>query len=181
MSDKELVAGCVRNDRTFQRILYDRFAPLLFAVCIRYAGNRQDAEDMLQDGLIKVFASIRQFRGEGSLEGWIKRIVINTALAHLRKAKQSFVDAAARLPEEVEAPFDGEIIERLSAAEITKVIAALPAGYRAVFNLCALDGYSHAEIAGMLHISESTSRSQLTKARNMIKAKMKTLTEVYHG
>lgn len=182
MSDKELVEGCLRNDRKFQRILYDRFAPLLYAVCIRYAGNRHDAEDILQDGLIKVFASIRKFRGDGSLEGWIKRIVINTALMHIRKMKNSIVESHASYAEDsMETGIDGDILERISAAEITRVISALPEGYRTVFNLNALDGYSHAEIAVMLNINESTSRSQLTKARNMIKARIKSITEIYHG
>jgi len=182
MSDKELVKGCARNDKSCQRILYDRFAPLLFAVCLRYTGNRHDAEDILQDGLIKIFGSIRKFRGEGSLEGWMKRIVINTALLHFRSRKRSVLEHHAEYDDDrSEAGFDAEILERITAGEITRVIAGLPEGYRTVFNLNVVDGYTHVEIAGMLNITESTSRSQLTKARAMIKARLQSITEIYHG
>ena len=159
--EKELVAACIRNDRLAQKELYDRYARVMMAVCMRYVGDKDRAQDVLQEAFIKVFVSLPSFTGSGSLEGWIRRIVVNTALESLRKC-DVMRDAAA-----IE---DAEM--RLSAEDLLGVIAALPPGFRTVFNMYAIEGYSHKEIADMLGISEGTSRSQYNRARSLIQKKI---------
>jgi RNA polymerase sigma factor (sigma-70 family) len=182
MTDTELVDGCIKEKGACLKALYDRFSGKMFSVCLRYADNREDAEDMLQDGFIKVFNHIKQYKGLGSLEGWIRRIVINTCLHQLMNNKRSAIGMSSSLSEhfDFEDEKDWNIINRMSADEIIKLIGELPAGYRSVLNLFAIDGYSHEEIGTMLNITASTSRSQLTKARRMLKEKLKLTTEIYH-
>ena len=138
----------------------------MLAVCLRYTRHRMEAEDILQDAFIKVFDNIGRFEFKGSFEGWIRRIVINTALKNY--SKKSFKQEQIGLENQPELPLDPEIYSNLEEEELLRLINRLPDGYRLVFNLYAVEGYSHKEIAELLGIQESTSRSQLVKARKML-------------
>ncbi|MEO6130303.1 MAG: RNA polymerase sigma factor [Saprospiraceae bacterium] len=165
MQEQELIRRCKANDRTAQRLLYERFAPLLMAICRRYVGSLH-AEDVLQDSLIRVFQYLIQYRNDGSFEGWVRRVCVNTCIRHLEKEKRLKIDYVAEsLPE---SPVEPDAIHKMSADELISLIDKLPDGYRTVFNLNVIEGYHHKEIAELLGIEESSSRSQLTKARKYI-------------
>ena len=166
-TEEELIRLFQRRDPDAFRRLYERYAGKMMAVCMRYMGNRDEAKDVLQDGFVKVLQHIGTFRSDGSLEGWIRRIMVNTALHSIRKNKIRFITDATESEFELHTSFD-EAIDRISMKELLGLIAALPAGYRTVFNLFVMEDYSHKAIAAELHINESTSRSQLTKARIML-------------
>lgn len=167
MTEEVMLAGCLTNNAASQELLYSRFSPRMLGVCYRFAKNREDAEDMLQEGFIKVFSQIYQYRGEGALEGWIRRIVVHTCINILKKNKK-FSDC-------VDITFacgigirEEGIPSIMQAKEVVECIRILPIGYRTVLNLYAIEGYSHKEIGGMLDIEESTSRSQYTRAKAML-------------
>ena len=142
----------------------------MYAVCLRYARSREDAADILQEGFIKVFSKLEQFQFNGSFEGWIRKVMVNTALRAYQKQRFEFEQSGyERLPE---LPVDPDAMAMLSEAELLNLVRQLPDGYRAVFNLVAIEGYSHAEAATMLGIQESTSRSQLTKARRHLEVEV---------
>jgi len=167
MTDEEIVNGCSAEKKQFQEILYYKFNKKMFSVCLRYAKDRDQALDMLQEGFIKVFNHIKNFTFKGSLEGWIRRIMINTAINILRKEKFTIhIDDVNYHPSFEE---KNTVIDQLSAAEIHKLIQKLPTGYRTVFNMFAVEGYSHKEIAQALEIQESTSRTQFLKAKNSLR------------
>jgi RNA polymerase sigma factor (sigma-70 family) len=164
--EKELVNACLRGSLSAQKTFYELFCGNMFAICLRYCSRREEAEDVLQEGFIKVFQNLERFRFEGSLEGWVKRIMVNTALGWLRARNVRFVEGGdIPVPEMKYSP---GILEQMSSKEILVLIQQLPAGYRTVFNLHAIEGYSHAEIAGLLGIKEVTSRSQYLKARKVL-------------
>ncbi len=145
----------------------------MYAVCLRYARTSADAADILQEGFLKVFSKLDQFQFQGSFEGWIRRIMVNTALRTYQKQRFDHETTGyERLPD---APVDPDAIATLSEAELLTLIARLPEGYRVVFNLVAIEGYSHAEVAEVLNIQESTSRSQLTKARRWLSDQLEIL------
>lgn len=164
MTDEQLVHGCVAGDPIVQKALYQQFARKMMSVCMRYAGNRDQAQDMLQDGFVKVFQKIGHFRGDGSLGGWITRTMVNTALDHIRRNKpydhSLDLTEAEHLHQE-----DEQVLSSMTTDELMDLIQALPPGYRTVFNLFAIEGFPHKDIAGMLGISENTSKSQFMKAR----------------
>jgi len=167
MTEELMLAGCLSNNAAAQEALYNRFSPRMLGVCYRFAKNREDAEDMLQEGFIKVFSQIHQYRSEGALEGWIRRIVVHTCINVLKKNKK-FSDS-------IDITFASEIGIRedsipsiMQAKEVVECIRLLPIGYRTVLNLYAIEGYSHREIGSMLDIEESTSRSQYTRAKAML-------------
>jgi len=165
--EQMLISACRRGDRTAQRKLYDFLAPKMFPVCIRYMGQRDAAEDVLQDGFVTLFSKLSQYSGEGSFEGWARKIFVNTALMSLRK-----VDAL-KLSDDLEAArgLSGDTssqLQNIGYKELMKLISSLPAGYRTVFNMSVIEGYSHKEIAAALGISEATSRSQLQRARMLL-------------
>ena len=166
MTEQELIHGCIQMDERCQRTLFETYAGKMLTVCLRYARDRMEAEDWLQDAFVKVFRNISQFKSEGSFEGWIRRIVINTSLKHLQKKRIRFdeVDADRGNYQSVE-PY---VYSHLSETELMKLINELPEGYKLVFNLHVIEGYSHDEIAAMLGIQDSTSRSQLVKARRYL-------------
>lgn len=175
MQEQELISRCGANDRKAQRLLYDRFAPLLMAVCRRYVGASQ-AEDVMQDSFVRVFQYLAQYRNEGSFEGWIRRVCVNTCIRHLEKAKRLNVDYYGDgIPEHGIEP---DIISRMSADELMNVIDNIPDGYRTVFNLSVIEGFPHKEIAQLLGIEESSSRSQLTKARKYIQRSLEATLKV---
>lgn len=164
MSDEELVLRCCRNDPQAQEELFKRFSAKMLGVCMRYASSREEAEDALQEGFIKVFRKIESFRSQGSLEGWVKRIMINTSLDHFRKNKE------LRFNMDIEShDFAGSVAPTITGTlgvrDLMKIISAMPPGFRAVFNLYAIEGYAHKEIGEMLGITESTSKSQYSRAR----------------
>jgi len=164
--------------------LYDQHAPWLLAVCLRYTGNIENAEDVLHDGFIKIFRSIDSFKNDkpGSIEGWMSRIVVNTALNYIRDRKKEriFTDLE-QLPGIAEEEDEQEIFSGcgLSKDQLMDLICQLPLGYRTVFNLYVMEDYTHREIAGMLGISENTSKSQLSKARNMLRKRITSFQQEY--
>jgi len=164
MTDRELVDGCLREEREVQELLFHRFAPRMKAVCMRYCQNQEDAEDALMEKLVKVFDHIRSFSHQGSLEGWIRRIAVNTSLNKFRARRQT----ETLEPELHDTEIGDDALNRLETIELLEMISRLPEGYRMVFNLYAVEGYSHHEIAGMLGIEEVTSRTQLAKARRAL-------------
>jgi RNA polymerase sigma-70 factor (ECF subfamily) len=168
-SDSDLVQGCKNNERKYQELLYRKYAKKMYGICLGYAKDRSMAQDILQDGFVKVFKKIGDFREEGSLEGWIRRIITNTALDHLRKKSKlhEFIDDNKEVEEE---RLDNSILENINADGIFKLITRLPEGAKAVFNLYAIEGYTHKEIADKLEITEGTSKSQFKRARSLLKA-----------
>lgn len=167
MSQKKLIEECKKGNNQALKELYETYAPRMLGVCYRYAGNRELAEDMLHDGFMTVFAKIGSFRSEGSFDGWIRRVFVNTSLEHIRKNKkmrehQEITDRTVILEDSPSA------LEDLSAESIMSVVERLPDGFRVIFNMYAIDGYSHAEIAKELNINESTSRSQYSRARAIL-------------
>jgi RNA polymerase sigma-70 factor (ECF subfamily) len=169
MTDEALIAGCLHNDPTAQRELYNRYSPKMLSVCYRFAQNREDAEDMLQEGFIKVFTQIHSFQNKGAFEGWIRRIIVHTCINFLKKYKKfnENVDLAnanyLQIKEET-------VPSIMQAKQIIECIRLLPLGYRTVLNLYAIEGYTHKEISVMLDIEESTSRSQYTRSKVMLEA-----------
>jgi len=167
MTEEVLLQGCIKNDASAQQELYQRYSPKMLSVCYRYAKTREDAEDMLQEGFIKVFSQINKFEKRGSLEGWILRIIVHTCINHLKKNK--------KFNDNVDLAHAGNLVIRedyipsiIQAKQIVETIRTLPVGYRTVLNLYAIEGYSHKEIGQLLDIEESTSRSQYTRAKTML-------------
>lgn len=172
LDERALVEGCRHRDRTAQRKLYELFAGKLFVVSQRYTKNRDDAADVLQDAFVKAYQHIDTFRFECPLEAWLKRIVINTALKHLRKEKpwqhQADIDDMTNV-----LPQQGDILAGLHYQQLLRLVQELPPGCQAVFNLYAIEGYTHPEIAQLLDISEGTSKSQFSRARALLQQKIK--------
>ncbi|WP_257657367.1 RNA polymerase sigma factor [Parapedobacter lycopersici] len=166
-----LYEGCKANDPRAQEMLYRKLASGMLGVCMRYVRTTAEAEDVLQAGFIKVFTQIESFRGEGSFEGWIRRVMINTAIETYRKNGRSV--QVMELSEVTDAPQEAAVIDALACEDLLAMIRLLPDGYRAVFNLYAIEGYSHKEIAELLEISEGASKSQLSRARNWLKERIK--------
>lgn len=169
ISDTRLIEQCKKGKARYQKLLYDKFSCKVYPVCYRYAKNEEDAKDILQETFIRVYSKLDTFQNKGSFEGWIRKIAVNTSIRHyqnsLRKVDQHDIEYAPDLAS------DETILSEMNAADILKKISELPTGYRLVFNLYAIEGYSHKEIAQELGISEGSSRSQLTRARqSLIKA-----------
>jgi len=181
--EKLLAKKCKKGDRQAQRQLYEKYSTQFFGICLRYLKNREEAEDLLTQGFVKIFNKIGQFKGAGSFEGWMKRIMVNECLNHLRKQRILYADVEIHnLSNE---PNYNMTEQNLNAEELLKLIQELPAGYRTVFNLYAIEGYSHQEIADMLNISEGTSKSQLSRARKILQNNLKKIdnssSEVKYG
>ena len=170
MDSEKIIQGCLRGDRISQKQLFDRYSGKMLAVCMRYARHRMEAEDLLQDGFIKVFTNLNQYKWEGPFEQWVRKIMINNAIKNCnKKSFQNEYNAGDDLPDSVEEP---EAIDQMAESELLKMINKLPEGYRLVFNLYAIEGFSHKEISESLQIEESTSRSQLVKARKALQEKL---------
>ena len=167
MTEELMLAGCLQNNAASQEALYSRFSPRMLGVCYRFAKNREDAEDMLQEGFIKVFTQIHQYRNEGALEGWIRRIMVHTCINILKKNKK-FAESVDIIHASSVHVKEDMIPSILQAKQVVECIRVLPLGYRTVLNLYAIEGYSHKEISGLLDIEESTSRSQYTRAKAML-------------
>lgn len=179
-SDEALVRKIRQNKNGALGVLYDRYAPTLLGICMRYCGNRQDAEDVLHDGFIKVLKQVHTFKPQstGSFEGWMKRIIVNTALNFLRghNKENRFLDVMSiqdKIPDVTDEPNLWKTLdEQVGKEKIMEMICELPAGYRTVFNLYVFEEYSHREIAEKLQFSENTSKSQLSKARILLRKKI---------
>ncbi|HTQ64598.1 MAG TPA: RNA polymerase sigma factor [Puia sp.] len=167
MTEDAILQGCLKNQAAAQRELYNRYSPKMLAVCYRFAHNREDAEDMLQEGFIKVFLQMHTFQNKGAFEGWIRRIIVHTCINHLKKNKR-FNESVDILHANSIQVREETVPSIVQAKQIVDCIRALPIGYRTVLNLYAIEGYSHKEIADMLDIEESTSRSQYTRAKQML-------------
>ena len=168
MTDKQLVRACLKGDLKAQKQLYVIYASRMKGICIRYAYNHEQAEDMLQEAFIRVFTKMHMYKSDGPLGAWIRRIVVNTAAEIYRKEKK-FLENSEIEGKEYEFRLNDFIIEQLAADDLLEKIQKLPDGYRVVFNLYAIEGYSHKEIAEQLNISENTSKSQYSRARAAIR------------
>jgi RNA polymerase sigma factor (sigma-70 family) len=169
MDETTLIKECISGNRIAQKKLFEKFAPKMMFVCLRYCKNQNDAEDVLQEAFVKVFSSISNYKQEGSFEGWIRRIFVNSCLDFLRKQKQmsftaSLDDVDFKLTDEYSTS------QNIEAEDLMKIIELLPKGYQVVFSLFAIEGYSHKEIGELLSISEDTSKSQYFRARASLKA-----------
>jgi len=163
INESDLIAGCIGGDRKAQYELYQRFAPKMFGVCLRYAGSTDEAEDVLQEGFVKIFKKLSSFRGEGSFEGWIRRIFVNTAIEHFRR--KTYLQP---ITEKEEAGVETQylsVLDSLAEKDIINLVQQLSPGYRTVFNMYVVEGYTHKQIADILGISEGTSKSQLSRAK----------------
>ncbi|RYY50636.1 MAG: sigma-70 family RNA polymerase sigma factor [Chitinophagaceae bacterium] len=167
MTEEQMLAGSIKNNAAAQEELYNRFSPRMLGVCYRFARNREDAEDMLQEGFIKVFTQLHQYRNEGALEGWIRRIVVHTCINILKKNKK-FADSVDIIHAKGLHIREDMIPSIMQAKQVVECIRILPLGYRTVLNLYAIEGFSHREIGQLLDIEESTSRSQYTRAKAML-------------
>ena len=176
MNETDLIQGCIRKNTTAQHTLFEKYAGILMTICRRYAGNQQEAEDMLQEAFINIFNHVNQFKSAGSFEGWLKRITVNAAIKILQRRKIK-VTGITSDHDELISP-DSDIFSDFGAEDLLKLISQLPDGYRVIFNLYAIEGYSHDEIAGLLKIKAATSRSQLSKARAILKYKIDFLQKI---
>ena len=164
--ESDLIRGSIEGDRRMQEELYKRFSPKMYAVCLRYASNSDEAQDILQDGFIKVFKKLESFRGDGSFEGWVRRIFVNTAIEHFRRKKYM-----QPVTEKEENTIEGKyisVLDELAEQDILDLVTQLSPGYKTVFNMYVVEGYSHKEIGEMLGISEGTSKSQLSRAKAIL-------------
>jgi RNA polymerase sigma-70 factor (ECF subfamily) len=175
MSDPQLIEGCAKHDRKAQQELYDKYSRFLLGVCLRYASDKAEAEDILQDSFLKIFFNIKEYSGTGSFTGWLRKVAVNTAITHYHKNLkyryhieiEEYVSAETGV-----ASFEEDLI---SSDELYRVLNELPPGYRMVFNLYAVEGYKHKEIAGMLGIDTNTSKSQYSRAKAVMRDKLEKL------
>jgi len=176
MDDSQLITACKKQDRNAQRVLYERYAPVMMTVCLRYSKEEETARDLLHDGFIRAFTQIGSYRGKGSFEGWLRRIFVNLALENYRKEKQKnrFLEEYRSLKnEEQMVPDDDPLdIGDIPREEVMGMIRDLPPGYRTVFNLFIFEEMSHREIAVMLGINEAASRSQFFRAKSLLQKKL---------
>lgn len=174
MNEQQIIAGCKEKNGDAQKALYEKYARLMFGICLRYTSDEETAKDLLQEGFIKVFNHIHSFQDKGSFEGWLKRIFINQALENIRKSKVNLQmsDNIQDIPDVVDNNTE-ELVYDLSEADLLQMIRELPKGYATIFNLYAIEDLSHKEIARMLNISEGTSRSQYVRARQILQEKVK--------
>lgn len=165
---EEIIKGCIDGDRKYQKQLYEHFASKMLGICMRYAKDKAEAEDMMQEGFVKVFMSIKNFRNEGNFEGWVKRIMVYNAINMFKIRKRKFRESLDSI--DADGIVENNMIEIISAKEIVTLIQQMPEGYRLIFNLFAVEGYTHREISELLEISEGTSKSQYSRARQFMKA-----------
>jgi RNA polymerase sigma factor (sigma-70 family) len=166
LNESDLIQGSINGDRRTQELLYRTYSPKMFGVCLRYSGNNDDAQDILQDGFVKVFRNLPRFRAEGSFEGWMRRIFVNTAIEHYRK-KVNLQPVNENQETTIETS-DWSALDRLAVKDILQAVQELSPGYRTVFNLYVIEGYTHRDIAEMMGISEGTSKSQLARAKAIL-------------
>ena len=178
MSDQQIIEGCAKHERKAQQLLYDRYSRFLLGVCLRYASDQAEAEDILQESFLKIFFNIKDFSGTGSFIGWLRKVAVNTAITHYHKNLkfryhieiEEFVSTEAGVVSFEEDFFTSD--------ELYKVLNELPGGYRMVFNLYAIEGYKHKEIAEMLGIDTNTSKSQYSRAKAALREKLEKLGKI---
>jgi RNA polymerase sigma-70 factor (ECF subfamily) len=173
--ESDLISGCIEGNRRMQEELYRRFSPRMYAVCLRYAGSSEEAEDILQEGFIKIFKKLGSFRAEGSFEGWIRRVFVNTAIEHFRRKRY-----LQPVTEKEENTIEGKylsVLDELAEKDILDLVRQLSPGYRTVFNMYVVEGYTHKEIGDILGISEGTSKSQLSRAKVILQDMVKKFME----
>lgn len=166
-SERQLIEGCLKKDPKAQEALYRHYSAKMYGISLRYAKNPMEAEDIMQEGFVKVFTHLNDYRFEGSFEGWIRRTFVNTAINYYKRKSRELVEISLENIEIVGAN-DESVLEKLSAEELLDLIHQLPTGYRLVFNLYVIEGYSHKEISATMNISENTSKSQLSRARSAL-------------
>jgi RNA polymerase sigma factor (sigma-70 family) len=175
---KKIIKGCLAGNRRDQELLYRRYASKLYAVCLQYSGNDEEARDILQEGFIKIFENLNNYKHEGSFDGWVRRIIVNTALEKFRNRHSLYRVDDIDTISEPEADPDNEDYAGLEAYDLLFIIRELPTKYRMVFNLYAIEGYSHKEIGKMLNISEGTSKSNLSRARTILQRRVGSYTGI---
>ena len=176
MNEQELIEQCKKQNSKAQKILYDRYAGLFLGICMRYVYERSEAEDILQEGFLKIFTKIKEFEGRGSFEGWMKRVIVNTAITHYHKNLKHNT-YHYDIGEVQESKFENEKYKdsEFTGDELLKVINSLPEGYKMIFNLYAIEGYKHKEISTLLKIDINTSKSQYSRAKKLIRKKLSQL------
>ncbi|MEP7251584.1 MAG: RNA polymerase sigma factor [Ginsengibacter sp.] len=167
VSETDLIDKCIRGDRQMQEILYRKYSSKMYGVCLRYSGNAEDASDLLQEGFIKVYDNLKKFRAEGSFEGWMRRIFVNTSIEHFRKKVK--LHNVGEVQENTIEDYELNILDTLAEKDILTLVHELSPGYKTIFNMHVVEGYSHKEIADMLGITEGTSKSQLARAKGVLK------------
>lgn len=175
ISESDLLEGCRSGDRRMQHELYKRYAAKMYGVCLRYASNAEEAEDILQEGFIKIFSKINSYRGDGSFEGWIRRIFVNTAIEHYRK--KIYLQPITETEENTVEGKYLSVLDNLAEKDIIQLVQQLSPGYRTVFNMYVVEGYTHKQIAEALGISEGTSKSQLSRAKLILQDLVKAFIE----
>jgi len=178
MSDHQIIEGCAKHDKKAQQMLYDKYSRLLLGVCLRYAIDKAEAEDILQDSFLKIFFNIQDFSGTGSFIGWLRKVAVNTAITHYHKnlKYRYHIDIEEYVP--IEAGISSFEEDLFTSDELYKVLNELPGGYRMVFNLYAVEGYKHKEIAEMLGIDINTSKSQYSRAKAVLRYKLEKLDKI---
>jgi RNA polymerase sigma factor (sigma-70 family) len=170
VSENDLIEGCIGGDRKMHELLYERFSPKMYAVCLRYASSPDDAQDLLQEGFIKIFRNLDKFRKEGSFEGWIRRVFVNTSIEHYRK-KVNLNSIGEKEEKLIEDP-SWNILDQMAEKDIIELVQELSPGYRSVFNMYVIEGFSHKEIGDIMGISEGTSKSQLARAKSILQKRV---------
>lgn len=167
LKPEELVEGCINGSRMAQNIFYNKYSPLLFGICLRYAKNRTDAEDILQESFIKIFKYLKDFRSDGAIEGWMRRIIVTTSFNFYKR--KNLINSNVE-PEHVNYSITGdkEVLAKMSHDELLEIVQKLPAGYRMVFNMNTFEGFTHKEISDKMNISVNTSKSQLSRAKSSL-------------
>ena len=176
----EIIENCKREHKPSQKKLFETYSPVLYGICVRYVSDKQEANDILQDGFIKIFRNINDYSGIGSFEGWMKRIMVNTAITHFHQNKKHNNHIEISEIEDYhadESQYESQKSD-YTKEELSKIIKDLPSGYRVVFNLYAIEGYSHKEIAEMLEIAEPTSKSQYSRAKKLIRKKLEQISAI---
>ncbi|MCX6257519.1 MAG: RNA polymerase sigma factor [Bacteroidia bacterium] len=177
VNEKQLIEGCLKQDRKAQKILYEKYSSVFLGVCSRYTRDRSEAEDVLQEAFLKIFTNIKQYAGIGSFEGWMRRIVVNTAISQFRQNVKHYYQQDITDVKESKIDENVVIDADFTQEELLQVIRDLPRGYQMVFNLYAVEGYMHKEIAEMLKIDVNTSKSQFSRARKIIQMKLNELSK----
>ena len=175
MSDQQIITGCAKHDRKAQQVLYDKYSRFLLGVCMRYATDKAEAEDILQDSFLKIYFNIKDFSGTGSFIGWLRKVAVNTAITHYHKNLKFRYYVEIEEFTSAETGVTSFEEDFFTSDELFKVLNELPAGYRMVFNLYAVEGYKHNEIAEMLSIDTNTSKSQYSRAKAVIREKLNKL------
>jgi len=174
MEDIDLVQACLKGNPRAQKALFEKFAAKMFAVCLRYMNNHDEAQDALQDGFVKIFSKLVDFKNEGVLEGWIRRIIVNTCLDAIRKNQKTKFDVSIS-DVEYQLEYNDTGLQSLELEELMNLVQSMPNGYRVVFNMFAIEGYSHKEIGEKLGINENTSKSQYLRARAFLRERIEKL------